>query len=250
MSVAGQRIRALVDAAMAEEPQITMLMVALPNKHGGGGPERGAKLNGQSRLEDGEVRSERELVKTMAGPIRKLLNDVDLDPSVTNAAVVAFRVGAAITTSVLIVRPGDVSKGEFVSFEAWTEKEWYSIVNGPEPKRFPYSKMPQPVGMVVGIGADGGLSDPIVGRSPADAWIDVPIDWRDVPGLPSDLGIADTPMPSRNGPVTERDLKRKPVDPFVTDVTNAISMEPPGLRDIRRIGVDNGFRDETGGVVA
>jgi hypothetical protein len=235
---------------MADEPHMTMLMVALPNKHGGGGPETGARLNGQSRIDDGEVRSERELVKAMAAPIRKLLKDVGLDPSITNAAIVAFRVNGKINATALIVKPGDVSKGEFVSFEASTEKEWFSIANGPEPKRFPFSKMPQPVGMVVGIDEEGGLADPIVGAPPADSWIDVPIDWKDVPGLPADLQIPEGMQASRNGPVRQQDLKRVPVDPFVTDVTRAIAMEPPGLRDIRRIGIDNGFRDESGGMVA
>lgn len=42
---------------------------------------------------------------------------------------------------------------------------------------------------------------------------------------------------------------QNPCNPFVEDVLRAVAMEPPGLRDIRRMGIDNGYRDERGNVI-
>lgn len=244
-------IRAAIDQAMDAEPQMTRLMVALANRHGGGGLERGAKANAQSRHEDGEVRSEPDLIKALSAPLRKLLKTIGVDPARSNAVVMALRADGVVRVNLLVVKPGDVDKGQFVSFEGWTEKEWFDIVNGPEPKRYPYLKMPQPVGSIIEIFSDGSLRTPIDHVPAPLEWVDVPIAWDSIPGLTPDLAMP--PQTSRNPTADEygRQMEiAQAMDPFAKDVCAAIAMEPPGLRDIRRMGVDNGFRDEQGNVVA
>jgi hypothetical protein len=243
-------VRSVVDGFAADEPGLTMLMAALPNHHGGGGLEWGSKASAQSRHEDGEVRSEAGLLKALSGPLRKLMKELGVDPKVSNAAVVAFRTDAGLAITVLLVGPGDVGKGEWAGFASHTEDEWLRIANGPKPERYPYSKMPQPVGTVVGITADGSLGEPVRTVPPHMEWFFCPIDWSAVAGVPADMVIPDPvpEEPQKEGRDGMREDGRK-LDPFIENVVVAIAMQPPGIRDIRRIGVPNGFRGPRGEVV-
>ena len=237
-------IRTVIDQAMAAEPQMTAFMAALANRHGGGGLERGAKANSQSRHEDGEVRSENEMLAALTGPMRKLLKAMDIDPARANAAVMAIRADGGVLVHLVVVRPGDIDKGQFASFEGYTEKEYFSIANGPKPERYPYLKMPQPVGEIVEILPDGSLGKPMVKIPEPLDWVDAPLDWNSIAGLPKQYVLP--PIGTETKPWSEtRDVP----DPFVTDVLNAVAMEPPGLRDIRRMGVDNGYRDARGNMI-
>jgi hypothetical protein len=252
MASPSTKIRDLIDAHMSAEPTTMALMVALVNHHGGGGVEWGSKANSQSRHEDGEVRSEPELLKALSGPIRKLLQEMEIDPKVSNPCMVAFRVKEGIAVSLLVVSPGDVEKGQWASYQSCTEKEWFDIANGPKPERYPYAKMPHPTGTVVEILADGSLSEPSRTVPPTGEWFYCPIEWSAIAGLPSDVLVPD-PLPNDAEEREKRDSglrsDGKDVDPFISDVLTAIQMQPPGIRDIRRIGVPNGFRDKRGNVI-
>ena len=246
MTSPAQAIRTIVENTMTPEPEMTCLMAALANRHGGGGLERQAKPNGQMRFEDGEVRSGNDLIKTMSGHMRKLMKSLDVDPAVSNAAVVGFRTADGIRTSILMVHPGDIEKGEFTSFLATTEAEWFEIANSTN--RFPYSKMPQPVGTIIEIKADDSLGEPVRLAPPQLEWVDLPLDWNAVAGLPPEMRLPYDTSKTPDADTSERGLPPM-IDPFCTDVWNAIGMQPPGIRDIRRIGVPNGFRDERENVV-
>lgn len=245
MANPGTIIHGAVAAALAEHG-MTMLMAATARRHGGGGLERNAKASAQSRHEDGEVRSEPELLKKLTAPLRRLLKSICIDPARSNAAVVAFKAEDGVRVSLVIVHPGDIDKDQFVSMEAYTEAEYFRIANGPDPKRYPYRKMPQPIGLVVEIRQDGTLGERHETVPPHMEWVDAPVDWNAMAGRPAEMTLPE----GVSGKDYDGALKAwRKTDPFVRDVLQAVAMELPGLRDIRRIGVDNGHRDGRGNVV-
>lgn len=252
MSKASSKIRELIDGLASNEPEMTMLMVALQNHHGGGGNEWGMKPSSQSRHEDGEVRSERELLKAVAPSLRSVLKEIGIDPKTANPCIVAFRTGEGFAISILVVSPGDVEKGEWAGYASYTEEEYFKIANGPKPERYPYAKMPQPIGTVVTIGADGALGEPVRTVPPHMEWFYHPIDWNAVAGIPEGMTVPD-PVPTTSekadASAPEPGSADKKLDPFIMDVVVAIGMQPPGVRDIRRIGIPNGFRDARGNVI-
>lgn len=239
-------IRSLVSQAFSAEPAMTSMFVALGKRHGGGGFERGkSKPQGQSRCYDGTVSGERDLVAAIAPLLRKAVKQAGQDPAVSNAAIVARRMEEGITIHLLVVHPGNIEQGQWCSFESYTEEEYLKIANGPEPKRYPYKKMPSPVGMIVEMHEDGSLGEPVIQTLAENVWIDAPIAFSTLPGARVNLLVPAT--------LDRTGVSQEPVrvedgcqDPFWSDLGYAIGMEPPSLRDIRRIGVDNGYRDDCG----
>jgi len=250
MSKASSRIRELIDGLASSEPGMTMLMVALQNHHGGGGDEWGMKPSAHSHHEDGEVRSERELLKATAPSLRRVLKEMGIEPKTANPCIVAFRTDAGFAISIVVVSPGDVEKGQWASYASHTDEEYYKIANGPKPERYPYAKMPQPIGVVVEILADGSLGEPTRSAPATGQWFFCPVAWSAVAGMPTDMTPPD-PVPTEPETDDETSLRRDGmrIDPFVMDVMKAIAMQPPGIRDIRRIGVPNGFRGRRGEIV-
>lgn len=252
MTKASAKIRSILDGLASAEPGMSSFMAALPNHHGGGGLEWGTKAAAHGRHDDGEVRSEREVLKALTAPMRALLKDLGIDPKVSNPCLVAFRGENGLSVTLLVVSPGDVGKDQWASYQSCTEKEWFDIANGPKPERYPYAKMPQPIGTVVEILADGSLGEPSRTLPPTGEWFFCPIEWSAIAGLPSDMLVPD-PLPDDAEEREKRDsalrADGKDVDPFVSDVMTAIQMQPPGIRDIRRMGVPNGFRDKRGNVI-
>lgn len=252
MTKASAKIRSILDAFASAEPGMSSFVAALPNHHGGGGLEWGAKAVAHGRHDDGEVRSEPEVLKALTAPLRTLLKDLGIDPKVSNPCIVAFRGEAGLSISLLVVSPGDVEQGRWASYESCTEKESFQIANGPQPHRYPYAKMPHPIGTVVGILADGSLGEPLRSLPPTGEWFYCPIEWTAVDGIPQDMVAPDPFSKAVEDMGKDRSGLRddgREIDPFMTDAVLAMQMQPPGLRDIRRIGVPNGFRDGRGNAV-
>ncbi len=74
------RIREIVQAAMDTAPGATMLMAALPNRHGGDGLEHGAQATTQIRFEDGKVASSKQVIDDLNRPLQALMKTIEIDP--------------------------------------------------------------------------------------------------------------------------------------------------------------------------
>lgn len=243
-------IRKNIDEAFRKSSDMTAMFVALGKRHGGRGLERSAnKPNGQSRHDNGEVRNQNDRAADMSGKLRQLVKTLGQNPSYSNIAVVARRMPDHIAIHVLVVAPGNVDKGQWVSFASSTEKEWLAIAKGPKPERYPHLKMPMPIAMVAEIDTDGEIGVPVKGVPETGQWVDAPIDFTSLPGAPKNLLVVETIARNSTNEQLD-DIENKAVrDPFWTDLGRAIGMEPPGLQDIRRLGVDNGYRDQRGNVI-
>ena len=106
-----------------------------------------------------------------------------------------------------------------------------------------------PIAMVAKIDTDGEIGVPVKGVPETGQWVDAPIDFTSLPGAPKNLLVVETIARNSTNEQLD-DIENKAVrDPFWTDLGRAIGMEPPGLQDIRRLGVDNGYRDQRGNVI-
>lgn len=249
MPSAALTIRKLAEEAMKANPKLTRLLTALPRRHGGGGLEPFAQITAKA-VGDADVNILNALLDRQVAALRKALKELGADPKRANAAVIATRDNEAIDVRLLIIEPGDIAKGQFASFAAFTESEYFKIANGPHPQRYPYRKMPQPIGHVVEVRDDCTFGEKVTTLPEPKTWIDAPIAWTLLPGVRADVFVLDsidTNNPLAHPPGSLPNAKKE--DPFLNLVAQAIGMSPPSLRHIRAQGEDDGFRDRRGGAI-
>lgn len=229
-----QTIRAALDALFdaptpSGEHPVTVFMLCLAQRSGIGSVVPRSKPSAHSWREDGEVVSETGLRDALKGPLRKVFTDLGFDKDRSTGAIFARRNEEGVLQVCLIsIRLGDIAAGEYASISSETEEESFKIANGPKPHRYPYKKMANPVGSVIQIAADGTLSTRTDLASGTMEWSYMPVPWDALPGM------------------TKDDID---TDPFIRTLWQNLYVEEPFLRDVRRLGVENGFRDERGNVV-
>lgn len=249
MTSAAQTIRKLAEEAMKANPQMTRILTALPRRHGGGGLEPWAQVTAQA-VGNADVTVLDALLDRQVTALRKAVKELGADPKRANAAIVSTRDGEAIAVHLLIIEPGNVASSQFASFQAFTESEYFRIANGPHPQRYPYRRMPQPIGHVVEISGDGTFGDKVTTIPEPKTWVDAPIAWTSLPGVEADVFVLDsidTTDPLAHPPGSLPGAEKE--DHFLNLVTQAIGMSPPSLRHIRAQGEDDGFRDGRGNVI-